>query len=226
VIGVTNSADSPLASKADCAILTSAGAEFSVSCKTSVTALAGLIWLGETLTGASVDAVRPALEQALTAVEGYLNQWEAHLSALSDMLGGIQQLTLVGRGPSLAAVGTGALTIKEAAHFSAEGMSSAAFRHGPMEAISPDRFVLVYLGGAPTADLNKHLWSDILAEGGKAALVGTQAAPGALYLPPVPALVYPIVEALPAQMTSLALAHLTGREAGRFVVSQKVITEE
>jgi glutamine---fructose-6-phosphate transaminase (isomerizing) len=60
------------------------------------------------------------------------------------MLGGIRHLFLVGRGSSLAAVGTGALMVKESDHFHAEGMSSAAFRHGPFEMLSPETFVFVF----------------------------------------------------------------------------------
>ncbi len=42
VIGVTNHADSPLGTQADFAVLTAAGEEFSVSCKTYVAALMAL----------------------------------------------------------------------------------------------------------------------------------------------------------------------------------------
>jgi glucosamine--fructose-6-phosphate aminotransferase (isomerizing) len=46
VIAVTNTPDSPLAKHATAAVLTQAGNEFSVSCKTYVTALMALKWLG------------------------------------------------------------------------------------------------------------------------------------------------------------------------------------
>ena len=47
VVAVTNTPDSPLAKHANAAVLTQAGNEFSVSCKTYVTALMALKWLGE-----------------------------------------------------------------------------------------------------------------------------------------------------------------------------------
>ena len=57
-----------------------------------------------------------------------------------------RHLFLVGQGASLAAVGTGAGIVKEADHFHGEGMSSAAFRHGPFEMLSDETFVLVFGG--------------------------------------------------------------------------------
>ena len=49
-------------------------------------------------------------------------------------------LFLVGRGTSLDAAGTGAVSIKEADDIHAEGMSSAAFRHGSLEMLREDIF--------------------------------------------------------------------------------------
>ena len=68
---------------------------------------------------------------------------------LADKLRGMRHLFLTGRGSSLSAVGTGALIIKEAARVHAEGMSSAAFRHGPIEMLRPDMLIAVYQGRCP-----------------------------------------------------------------------------
>ncbi len=225
-IGVTNTPGSPLAAEADVALLTHAGEEFSVSCKTYVATLAVLIWLGDVLTGQLTEDSRDALYRASNAVEQYLGDWQAHVGILGEILRGVRHLVLVGRGASLAAAGEGALVIKEAAHFSAEAMSSAAFRHGPLETASPEQFVLIYLGDRITAELNTRLRDDILAAGGRAALAGMAALPGAFALPDVPTVVAPIVESLPAQMISLALSQLSGHVAGRFEHSHKVTTQE
>jgi len=57
VIGVTNGADSPLATRADASVVTRAGSEFSVSCKTYVTAIAVLTWLGDLLCGGQPGSI-------------------------------------------------------------------------------------------------------------------------------------------------------------------------
>jgi glucosamine--fructose-6-phosphate aminotransferase (isomerizing) len=81
----------------------------------------------------------------------------------------------------------------------------------------------IVLAGAPqTLNLNRQLVADIQAAGGQAALV--QSAPGsdAFHLPECPSEMLPILEILPLQMGSLALAELQGFEPGRFRHATKV----
>jgi glucosamine--fructose-6-phosphate aminotransferase (isomerizing) len=226
LIGVTNTLDSPLALQSDALLLTRAGDEYSVSSKTYLAALAALAWLGDTLTGHDPLSTQVALDRAPDAMAQYLTHWTEYLESLRRQLADVHYLALVGRGPSLAAVGTGALIIKEAARFPAEGMSSAAFRHGPLEMTSPNLFVLVYAGAEVTANLNARLVDDIRAAGGQAALVGESLTPDVFTLPPAPEIARPLLEILPAQIISLALAQLKGHEAGRFERATKVTETE
>lgn len=226
ILAVTNTAKSALAANANAAILTAAGEEFSVSCKTYTTALMGLKWLTTGLCGGDFQALRSELSGASQTAGAYLEGWADHVESISRRLSGIHRLFLVGRGRSLAAVGTGALTIKESDHFSAEGMSSAAFRHGPFEMLGGETFVIVYEGENPTSELNLRMLRDIRDEGGRAELVGEESDFVSLKLPVVPQSVRPIVEALPGQMMTLALAAQVGREPGRFERATKVTTIE
>ena len=226
VIAVTNTPASPLAKQADATILSRAGEEFSVSCKTYLTALMGLQWLGDILCARDLQHTRKQLEAAGPAARDYLARWKEYLQDLSQMLEGARNLFLLGRGPSLAAVGAGALTIKESDHFHAEGMSSAAFRHGPFEMLSDETFVLVFTGEDKTHELNLSLFADIREKGGRAELVGEGAASPSCCLPSVPRMILPIVEILPVQMVTLALAAQMGREPGRFELASKVTTKE
>jgi glucosamine--fructose-6-phosphate aminotransferase (isomerizing) len=222
LVGVTNTPDSPLAARADVRVLTRAGSEASVSCKTCLATLLALEWLGDALGAADLRATVSELESAAAAVAGYLADWRRHVQQLTDALGGVRALFFTGRGISLAAAGTGGLIVKEAAHFHAEGMSSPAFRHGPFEMLAGGVFVVVFAGAPVTAPLNEALVRDVGAAGGRAVLVGPTVEPGAFRLPSVPERLRPVVEMLPGQMISLALAALAGREAGRFERATKV----
>jgi glucosamine--fructose-6-phosphate aminotransferase (isomerizing) len=226
VIGVTNTPDSPLAKRADAAVLTKAGQEFSVSCKTYVTALMALSWLGDLFCGRDAKRAGADLKRAAPAVAAYLSSWKSHVECLTQMLAGIRHLFLVGRGNSLAAVGTGALIIKEADHFHAEGMSSAAFRHGPLEMLSEEIFVLVFAGDARTTKLNRRLLQDILDQKGKAALVEQKSACLPFRISASSTGVRSMLEILVVQMITLALAARMGREPGRFELASKVTTTE
>ena len=226
MIAVTNTPGSPLATQADATILTQAGKEFSVSCKTYVSALMALHWLGDVFCERDLRSTREELKQAAPAVESYLAHWKDHVQTLAKLLKGTRNLFVVGRGWSLAAVGTGALIVKEAAHFHAEGMSGAAFRHGPFEMLSKDTFVLIFSGDSRTCDLSRRLLEDVRERRGKAELVSEGGALPGCSLPAAPRSIQPMLEILPVQMITLALAAQAGREAGRFEFASKVTTTE
>ena len=77
-----------------------------------------------------------------------------------------------------------------------------------------------------TRALNESLVADVRAAGGRAHLVAEDADVRAFRLPAASDLVRPVVELLPVEMITLALAALDGREAGTFRVGGKVTTTE
>jgi glucosamine--fructose-6-phosphate aminotransferase (isomerizing) len=223
-IGVTNTPGSALAEGASLAILTAAGEEATVSCKTYISALAALSWLGDQLLGENTHF--PAMRDVPHKVADYWSGWQDSVEILSQKLAGVENLFLLGRGSSLAAACAGALIIKESARFGAEGMNCAAFRHGPLELITPDTFALVYRGDDTSASLNERMVQDILTMRGHAQLVGMGEGLPPFTLPVSKDPALPILEILAAQMISLALAKIGGFEAGRFVHASKVTTIE
>ena len=226
VIAVTNTADSPLAKRSEATILTFAGKEFSVSCKTYVTALMALKFLGDQLCRVPFVRTRKELKTVVPATAKYLATWRESLEHLLSRVDGVKQFFLVGRGPSLATTGTGGLILKEATQFPAEGLSSAAFRHGPFEMLGQETFVLVFAGIPKTRELNRRLLEDISRQRGRAEFVSGDAGMSPFHLPAVPDGVLPIVEILPVQMLTLALAARNGREPGKFRFATKITTIE
>jgi glutamine---fructose-6-phosphate transaminase (isomerizing) len=223
-VGVTNTPGSTLAEQASLAILTHAGEEATVSCKTYISALAALTWLGDQLLGENTHF--PALRELPQKVAEYWSGWQDSVEMISQKLVGMKNLYLLGRGGSMAAACAGALIIKEAARFGAEGMNSAAFRHGPLEVVSPHTFVLVYRGDNVSSALNIRIAQDILMAGGQANLVGMGEGSPPFHLPVSPLAALPILEILAAQMVSLALAKIGGFEAGRFIHANKITITE
>jgi len=226
VIAVTNTPDSALAKHANAAVLTRAGNEFSVSCKTYVTALMALKWLGDVLCERDLRHTRQELKHACPAAAAYLADWRDYVHTLARVLNNTRHLFLVGRGASLATVNTGALIVKESDHFHAEGMSSAAFRHGPFEMLGSETFVLVFAGDPRTRDLNQRLLDDIHEQKGRAELVDQDASLPCCRIAEHGPSVRQILEILPVEMITLALAVQAGREPGRFELASKVTTTE
>jgi glucosamine--fructose-6-phosphate aminotransferase (isomerizing) len=221
VVAVTNNERSTLAQAAGSRVLLKAGAEATVSCKTYMATLAGLHLLGAALEGSEMGNALTELRQAEAAVRDYLSNWREHVSELATVVDGIKVVFVTGRGSSLAAAGTGGLILKESTRQPAEGMSSAAFRHGPLEMADQRALVLVFEGDQEVAPLNQRLVADVTAAGGRAALISTRAS-GAFRLPNVPEEARSIVEILPVQMLSLAIAAREGVEAGRFMRATKI----
>lgn len=227
IIGVTNTESSPLAERSDFVALTHCGDEFSVSTKTYIGTLAALELFSAAWSGEAIESHLTRLEMIReTFVRPYLQSWRSHATSLAGEMTGITRVFYVGRGTSLATCGTAALTTKESTRFSSEAMSSAAFRHGPMEVIAPDTMVFVFEGDTVMRALNQKLVCDIRSWGGRAELVGPDAELDALQIPDLPGEILPLVEILPVQMLTLALAAIAGREAGRFAFASKVTVEE
>jgi glucosamine--fructose-6-phosphate aminotransferase (isomerizing) len=226
ILAVTNNPDSPLARRAAAVVFTQVGTEYSVSCKTYVATLLALQAIGALLLTKDARDTLESLARMPAMVAAYLARWEAHVAALMQRLAGFKTLFLMGRGASLAAVGAGSLITKEAARFPAEGMSSAAFRHGPMELLNAERLAIVLTGVGPTAALNRGLLETIARQGQQGEALGAEATFAPFCLPTVPQHQLPFFEILPLQMMTLALAALSGREAGRFDYLTKVTEVE
>jgi glucosamine--fructose-6-phosphate aminotransferase (isomerizing) len=226
ILAITNDAAAPLAVEADIAALIMAGPEASGACKTTTSTLLALALISQWLTTKDPHAMHDMCKDVAPAVETYLGNFDGHVAQLSEHLRGSRHLFITGRGPSLPAAGIGGMLMKETAHFHSEGMGSAAFRHGTFEMLRPDCSVLVFEGDPAVATFNQSLVDDVRKTGARAHLIGPSAELSSLRLPHLPTEVRPILEMLPLQMVSLALAALDGREAGKFEIIGKVTIEE
>jgi len=85
---------------------------------------------------------------------------------------------------------------------------------------------LIFGGDARTRKLNQRLFDDIQEKRGRAALVGEESSVICFRLGKSSSGIRQILEILPVQMITLALALQAGREPGRFAVATKVTTTE
>jgi glucosamine--fructose-6-phosphate aminotransferase (isomerizing) len=227
VLGITNHEVSPLGQSADSRLLLHSGVESTVSCKSYLATLSALYWLEAALRGTRLDATLAQLRSAVEAIRRYLACWRAHVAEWLAIIDGVQSIFITGRGESLATTGTGGLILKESARYPAEGMSCASFRHGPMEILGPGVLLLVFAGNTP--GLNRRLFEDARGAGGRVVFINSRSPhqpSGSITIPRVNRMLRPLVEILPVQMLSLALAARQGREAGRFERAAKVTTVE
>ncbi|MEW6181143.1 MAG: SIS domain-containing protein [Chloroflexota bacterium] len=228
LLAVTNETDSPLARAADFLLPLNAGAEYTVSTRTYLNTLAVMGLAVTQILDEPLQAALDAFYAAADAAWLYLERLNEHRQAFAPLVENWQNALLVGRGSSLAAVFNGALVLKEAAKFPAEGMSAAQFRHGPFELVD-EHFSAVVFGGEEAArSLNINLARDILRHGGRAVWVDSRPEPD-LPVWPIPAstpLTRPVLEILPIQVLSLVLGELRGFVPGQFRHLGKVVLQE
>ncbi|CTQ62982.1 SIS domain-containing protein [Roseibium album] len=138
-VGLTNTADSPLARISSSAIDICAGPEKSVAAtKTYVNSvLAGLLLLAE------IGGDNELLKALAEVPDHFENAIGKDWDALADPIEKRGSLYVIGRGPGLAVANEAALKFKETCQIHAEAYSSAEVMHGPVSIVEDDYPVLV-----------------------------------------------------------------------------------
>jgi len=227
-LSMTNFIESPMARNADMVVPIQAGEEATVSTKTYINMLAMLMLCSAQLADQDWQALLQSMRRAADALEAALSGWQERVAELDAMLGKVDQLLILGRGASMAAVWNGSLINKEAAKCTFEGMNVADFRHGPMELVSP-RLTILMLEGAPqTAKMNRYTALEITRLGGRVIWLASKPDPElpTLLLPFVDEASRPALEIVPFQMLTLVMAQRGGIEAGKFRHIGKVTMQE
>ena len=223
-----NDVSSPLAERADLYVPIHAGEEATVSTKTYTNMLATNLLAAIQLSRGDVRATMQEMDAAANIMDSFLVDWEARVQELESMLGDFDKLFLIGRGISMSAVWNGSLINKEAAKLAFEGMHAADFRHGPLEIVSEGFAALIFAGSSQTAALNRELAREIISYGGK--VIWLDSTPG----PEIPTFIFPktseitrpLIEILPMQMLTLAMAKRNRVEAGKFRYVTKITDRE
>jgi glucosamine--fructose-6-phosphate aminotransferase (isomerizing) len=215
---MTNDPGSPLSAVAEHALDLRAGAELSVAATKTYTAeLMAIAMLAVALgeDGAAEheallrvpDAQRAALELAGRAAE------------LADAHAGLADCAVLGRGFNLATAFEWALKLKELAYVRAQAYSSADFQHGPVASLAPGGDVLAVVARGPLAADTVELIGRLRGERRARVLVlGGDPLPGADHLPfpdTLPEWLSPLVDIIPAQLFSAALARAKGLDVER-----------
>jgi glucosamine--fructose-6-phosphate aminotransferase (isomerizing) len=228
-IAVVNGAGSTLAKQADETILINSPAEGYVAIQAYTSTVAVLCMLAAACSG-EIDHARTELDRAINAAETML---------ASNAPGAAQEkppfergtLYLLGRGPSLASVYGGALLMHEMARMPAIGMSSAQFRHGPVEVVSREFQAIVFGSQSETADIDLRLAEDLASVGKCVRWIGPHVSgskvDGLSFWPPdVPPRYAPLLEVLPVQILAFRLAEAGGIQAGQFRFAAPVTLSE
>jgi glucosamine--fructose-6-phosphate aminotransferase (isomerizing) len=221
VMGFTNDPESTLGVNADFLCPIHCGPEMTVSSKSYLNTLCAAGIFTSKILNTPVD---PEILKAPQILKEYLVDWTKHFEELDDL---IKQETIfvIGRGESMAAARTGSLIVKEAARESIEGLTTAQFRHGPLEMASSKVAVFIYEGKGEQRNLNSLMYSDLERLGAHPIWISSENKPlhDGMIAPALSSdLLRPLSEIIIMQLLSLVLAFRKGDEPGKFRQISKI----
>jgi glutamine---fructose-6-phosphate transaminase (isomerizing) len=172
VIGVTNIPDSTLAASSTESVCLHCPPDQLVAIQTYTGSIVVLLLLGAALSNEFDGSLRAELEALSSALSRWIPECFASSADWRTFFRTEAPLYLLGRGPSLASVAAGALAFQEIAKASAIGMSSANFRHGPVEVVDEQFQAVVFGSQERTADLDAALAEDVSRIKGNVRWIG------------------------------------------------------
>jgi glutamine---fructose-6-phosphate transaminase (isomerizing) len=215
---MTNDPASPLAQAAGHSLDLRAGAELSVAATKTYTAELLTIAMLAVALGDDRAAEHEALRRVPEAQQAALELGE-RAAELADAHAGLTDCVVLGRGFNLAPSFEWALKLKELAYVRAQAYSSADFQHGPVASLAPGGDILAVVARGPlaadTAELVARMRKDRRA---RVLVLGQDPLPGADHLPfpdTLPEWLSPLVDIIPAQLFTAALARAKGLDVER-----------
>ncbi len=228
VIAVVNVPGSTLANAAAETIVVNSPSDRLVAIQTYTGTLAVLALLAASCFD-ELDSATSELEETIDAVEELVSRSVS--GTYSDLWFDGGPLYLLGRGAALASVHTGALLMHEMARRPAVGMSSAQFRHGPVEVVT-EEFRAILFGTQPaTAALDLALAEDLAGMGASVGWIGPlieNASASRLGWWPegAPARFASVLEIIPIQVLAFRIAESRGIASGEFRFAPAVTLSE
>ena len=228
ILGFTNYAESDLGKNSDHLVELFAGEEFGVAAGTYLNSVGLSLVFAHLLCGENADAIIEVFKSCSDVMEKYLENYQVKLDEINKLLGDVQNVMVIGRGPSMAAALNGALNQKEAAWMFTEGMNAAEFRHGPLELADPNLTLVVLEGDQKTAGYTLALAEEVASYGGKVIWIGNHpsATLQSISIPNGKEAALPLAELLPVQLIAQTLSTRKGLEAGKFRRIGKVVLKE
>jgi len=212
VVGVTNVETSRLACGAPLRLLFRSANDRMVSVQSYTSSVAVLLLLAAATLhhDLKLDQVCERMVLAVQAAVANACEW-------IEFLSGAHGIYFLGRGAALASAHEGALLLHEAARIPAAALSTAQFRHGPVEVTGPGTRAIVFPAPGPTRELDLALAADLERMGARVRVCDGQGVEDPFA---------PILEIIPVQAAACALALAQGLDPGDFRYASLVTASE
>lgn len=221
ILGFTNYPESNLGRRSHYLFNIFCGPENTVSTKSYLNTL---LATGMVTSRVLKEDIDPELSKLPDVLEEYLGSWTQVFDSLDSKL--TQQHTfIIGRGESMAAARTGSLIIKEASREVLESLTTAQFRHGPLEMASDRVAVLIFEGSSAQRQLNSLMFEDLVRLNANAIWISSEANPlhPGIVAPQLNSqLTRTIGEIVVLEVLTLVFAARKGDEPGKFRQISKI----
>ena len=225
IVAVTNNPNSTVAKAAQHVIPHMAGQERAVATKTYTTSLLALMIFASRIVGEAPAQIADAMLPSIEAQRTVLHKFDA--TTLPDEWYKAGAFTFVGRGASYATALAGSLLYKETARVPADALSSAQFRHGPLEIAGPGHRAVICAGPGATFAHDLRLADELHACGSDVWFVGPMSSSRRYPTVALPHLAFaPLAEIIPLQLAARQLALALGLQPGEFARIGKVTDSE
>ena len=228
VIGITNSADSPLARASAIAIAIPAKLDHAISVNTYSTLLIAASALASSTT-TGFQPVAPALLHTVREAGHRLESWRKQLEESSWLVDGASYYFLA-RGGSLATCQEARLLWEEAVKMPATAMSTSSFRHGPQEIVRQGMRFCLWIDQSRMRDQDLSVAHDLRELGASVMLIGEKLPRNAgdlvCQLPISPPHWQFVVDVLPIQLAAERLSRLSGADCDSLRICSYVVEDE
>ncbi len=232
-LSVTNVAESSIARTAGVDLPILAGVEIGVAstkaftCQLTVLALLAL----HAAARRDMADIAPRLDELrrLPALMAQALTGAPQAEAIAQDLSSARDILFMGRGAMYPMALEGALKLKEVSYIHAEGHAAGELKHGPIALIDDAVPMIVMAPRDALHDKTLSNAAEVMARGGRVVAVSDAPMPGAwrrLDMPTVPALIAPMVYAVPAQLLAYHTAIAKGTDVDQPRNLAKSVTVE
>ena len=228
VIGITNSADSPLARESVVAIVVPTMLDHGISVNAYSTLLIAASALASSATTGFASVADPLL-RAVREGGQCLEFWQEQLEESSWLTSGAPYY-FIARGGSLGTCHEARLLWEEAVKIPATAMSTSGFRHGPQEIVRQGMRFCLWIDQAQMRDQDLSVAHDLRELGASVMLIGENLPRNAgdlgCQLPISPPHWQFVIDVLPIQLAAERLSRLSGVDCDSFRICSYVVEDE
>jgi glucosamine--fructose-6-phosphate aminotransferase (isomerizing) len=229
VIGITNSADGPLAREAQISIVVSIEMDHAISVNTYSTLAATVGILASAVVGSWDAGLAMLLSHAVEKTGSAIAAWQTQIADTRWLAPGAIYYFLA-RGSSLGSCQEARLLWEEGVKSPATAMGTGNFRHGPQEMVTKDTRFGLWIDGKRMRGQDLAVARDLRRLGASVMLIGQDlpkdAGDLAFQLPDVPPDWQFLIDIIPAQLAAERLAQISGVDCDSFRFCSYIVEDE